>query len=350
MSEYPLLPETCQAVCACASRCNPGLLLDRFAAYPDRTFSRFDQEKGQLPHIQLVSKASAAHSPESRDILRQWEEFVGLVLQAPGRPGTPGIQPWTQKTVWRLTLHLSRASSVENGAICLHPIYGFAYLPATGLKGLARAYATTEGAVSKGDRDRVFGPEREGIGAAGSVIFHDAWPARWPTLVPDIVNNHHTEYYRSRGGLAPGDWENPNPVYFLAVEADTPFRFAVSPRPGVAGADKDADLAKEWLQKALQTLGAGAKTAAGYGYFDEPRDLAVATPAASPGDEAKARVDRYCATTDQRERKKMRRLLWGPLRQLKRDDPEACRQLCAQLRRHDEGIINSPDFQEVAAT
>ena len=42
-----------------------------------------------------------------------------------------------------LTLHLARASALENAGLCLHPLYGFAYLPGTGLKGLARAYAET---------------------------------------------------------------------------------------------------------------------------------------------------------------------------------------------------------------
>ncbi len=50
---------------------------------------------------------------------------------------------WTCTTASALTLHLSRASALENAGICLHPLYGFAYLPGSGLKGMARAYAET---------------------------------------------------------------------------------------------------------------------------------------------------------------------------------------------------------------
>ncbi|HEV2472617.1 MAG TPA: type III-B CRISPR module RAMP protein Cmr6, partial [Chthonomonadales bacterium] len=70
----------------------------------------------------------------------------------------------------------------------------------------------------------------------------------------------------------PGDWESPVPTYFLAVAPDSVFRFAVVGRDCTAPQVED-DVAKaaEWLQKALQNLGAGAKTSVGYGYFGEPR-------------------------------------------------------------------------------
>ncbi len=59
------------------------------------------------------------------------------MLDAPG-PCDGGRRPSGP-----LTLHLARASALENAGLCLHPIYGFAFLPGTGLKGLARAYAET---------------------------------------------------------------------------------------------------------------------------------------------------------------------------------------------------------------
>ena len=33
------------------------------------------------------------------------------------------------RTVTPLTMHLARASALENAGLCLHPLYGFAYLP-----------------------------------------------------------------------------------------------------------------------------------------------------------------------------------------------------------------------------
>ncbi len=42
-----------------------------------------------------------------------------------------------------LTLHLSRSGALENAGIALHPVYGFVYLPGSGIKGLTRAWAET---------------------------------------------------------------------------------------------------------------------------------------------------------------------------------------------------------------
>ena len=47
------------------------------------------------------------------------------------------------RTKSAMTLHLSRASALENAGICLHPLYGFTYLPGSGIKGMTRAYTET---------------------------------------------------------------------------------------------------------------------------------------------------------------------------------------------------------------
>jgi CRISPR-associated protein Cmr6 len=180
---------------------------------------------------------------------------------------------------------------LENAGICLHPIHGFVYLPGTGLKGLARAYAErvwletqpqTERVAAWQKIEAVFGwapaPDSEKFwkpvglpmraegeaAAAGSVVFHDAWPEKWPELTVDIVNNHHPLYYR--GEDAPGDWDSPNPVYFLAVKPGAAFTFALAKRRFDVS-DALVKLAQRWLDGALTELGCGAKTAAGYGYF-----------------------------------------------------------------------------------
>ncbi len=192
------------------------------------------------------------------------------------------------ETTGPLTLHLARASGMENAGIHLHSVYGFVCLPGSGLKGMARAWAETVWLEDQDDRaaawDRiraVFGrtpatdagkPWRPGDAApadgsrAGAVVFHDAWPTAWPRLEADIVNNHHAKYYE--GADEPGDWEDPIPVYFLAVSAGVTFDFAVSPRSAANDAESRlTDLAIEWLRGALAHEGAGAKTNAGYGRF-----------------------------------------------------------------------------------
>ena len=178
------------------------------------------------------------------------------------------MEHWKQKTAGPLTLHLSRANVLENAGICLHPVYGFAYLPGSGLKGMARAAAVTLLKFSTERIVEIFGNEpgeaQEGKQRSGCVCFHDAWPVEWPRLFVDIVNNHHPAYYA--GEDAPGDWESPNPVNFLAISPGTQFSFYLT----ASRNDTPIDLLKDamrCLQSALSQAGAGAKTAAGYGWF-----------------------------------------------------------------------------------
>ena len=170
-----------------------------------------------------------------------------------------------------LTLHLSRSGALENAGIALHPVYGFVYLPGSGIKGLACAYAETVWAPDQPDKEKArrqieeaFGWSRKKDSSVGRFVFHDAWPLGWPKLIVDVVNNHHPHYYA--GGDDPGDWEDPKPVYFLAIDAGNQFEFAISDRVRAAN-DNLLEIACGWLRDALIIEGAGAKTAAGYGRF-----------------------------------------------------------------------------------
>lgn len=206
-------------------------------------------------------------------------------------------------TTGPLTLHLARASGLENAGIHLHPVYGFACLPGSGLKGMARAWAETVWLADQENRAdawneilAVFGwaprsedgkcwkpknaDEPKGS-RTGSVVFHDAWPMEWPRLEPDIINNHHKGYYA--GTDDPGDWEKPEMAHFLSVATDTAFDFALTPRIAADGeGSRRLTLALKWLQAALTYGGAGAKTNAGYGRFQlEGRSLSVPSAARS---------------------------------------------------------------------
>jgi CRISPR-associated protein Cmr6 len=109
--------------------------------------------------------------------------------------------------------------------------------------------------------------------SSGNIVFHDTWPTAWPPLMVDIVNNHHPDYYQHKDNdHPPGDWENPVPVYFLAVKPGTTFTFALSKRRQDV-ADDLLDLARQWLLGALCHFGAGAKTNAGYGVFKPGSDM-----------------------------------------------------------------------------
>lgn len=293
------LPASVRALAGKAE--HPGLWLDKYARTwnPD-WFSGRDEaklsENVQKPALEKVVKLTKqAASGSARDFAAALSRHTAMLDAVQARP-------FTAITTGPLTLHLARAAALENAGLALHPLYGFAYLPATGLKGMARAYAEAVWLPSQREQDPpaawhliedVFGwaptPERrrqlgssnhpatphihndkEIPASAGQVVFHDAWPEAWPQLRVDIVNNHHPAYYgadeKKEPVPPPGDWENPRPVYFLAVEPGTRFRFALAP----ARRDTDPALlaqAEAWLLGALTHEGAGAKTAAGYGRF-----------------------------------------------------------------------------------
>lgn len=265
---------------------HPGLQLDKLIVPGDQE----EQKKALAQVIQTTGDVALLND--------LWKRRRAMLN------GLPGIRWWHCQTTGPFTLHLARASALENAGICLHPLYGFVYMPGSGLKGLARAYAETLWFPTQADPhaawrtiEDVFGwaPNRdrqqhiaalnhpakhryecdadptssEITSNIGAIIFHDAWPETWPHLEIDIINSHHGEYYGAQPHDTqhpPGDWENPVPVYFLAVAMSTTFTFAVSKRRSDV-ADPLVDLARQWLIGALSSLGAGAKTTAGYGSF-----------------------------------------------------------------------------------
>jgi CRISPR-associated protein Cmr6 len=292
------LPETLRRLLALVpvAQRHPGLQLDKFGC-PAR-----NQE------AQKEVLAEAIRATGDLDLLREVrhrrnEQFQADVLAR-------RAIAWKRTTAGPLTLHLARATALENAGLCLHPVYGFAYLPGTGLKGMARAYAETVWLCSlpSGNRvdgwrtiERVFGwaPGSDSLGkgevkpwkpdgagkhgdedaaAAGAIVFHDAWPESLPKLIVDICNNHHDGYYQATPPEPPGDWHGPVPVYFLAVSAGQGFSGYLAKRRDDVP-DELLRQAREWLDGALTHLGCGAKTVAGYGSFRPPDGPVPAAPA-----------------------------------------------------------------------
>jgi len=125
---------------------------------------------------------------------------------------------------------------------------------------------------------------------AGSVSFLPAFPVdvtgvKLPLTPPllgklelDVVTCHHPDYYAQKSDksgrlLKPvaTDDEDPNPVAFPAVAAGHVFAFALAPlRNCPADVMQQARL---WLALGLSTFGLGAKTAAGYGWFDSSKTV-----------------------------------------------------------------------------
>ncbi|MBC7324033.1 MAG: type III-B CRISPR module RAMP protein Cmr6, partial [Moorella sp. (in: Bacteria)] len=109
----------------------------------------------------------------------------------------------------------------------------------------------------------------------GSVLFFDALPAGPIKVQADVMTPHYAPYYQPQGApQPPGDWFDPVPIPFLTVAPGQPFFFALAPRrPGCQEDGRDCALVLQWLEEALAGIGAGAKTAAGYGRFTRRQDL-----------------------------------------------------------------------------
>ncbi|HOM16627.1 MAG TPA: hypothetical protein PLQ00_04820, partial [Thermoguttaceae bacterium] len=115
---------------------HPGLLLDKYVrSWDPQADTGKLSERVQRPALEEVVRL-AQKEPVGLDfaqLSKRWREILGY-RRAVG---------FRAKTVGPLTLHLARASALENAGICLHSIYGFVYMPGTGLKGMARSFAET---------------------------------------------------------------------------------------------------------------------------------------------------------------------------------------------------------------
>lgn len=199
---------------------------------------------------------------------------------------------------WRMVIGLG-ATHPQETSMTLHHIYGIPYVPGSAIKGVTRHYCvqvfaeeyarinspniSIEKAIKiiaddleKGEKGKnknlevpikdekikfcdlieIFGTQQK----AGQVIFFDAYPINDIGLNIDIMNPHYPDYYS--GKQPPTDWQNPVPIKFLTVEK-TKFQFFV------AGRNEDlCNKAMVLLKEALTDFGIGAKTALGYGIFE----------------------------------------------------------------------------------
>lgn len=221
---------------------------------------------------------------------------------------------------WRLIVGLGNESVYET-SMTLHHVYGIPYIPASAVKGVVRSWMITEifsdvsadpeeknsplvnaeyrayqdqgfckifgcpaktkkvlfenGEPAKGDKkyetyDTALAKEHQ-----GRVWFFDAFSLSKPEIEVDIMNPHYMPYYSD--GEPPADYHDPKPIPFLTVKRGTVFQFLV----GIKDSDdeviesgqfhgrKPSEVVKEWLKKALEEHGIGAKTAVGYGYMKD---------------------------------------------------------------------------------
>jgi len=186
-------------------------------------------------------------------------------------------------TDWHFVTGMGNSHPVENG-FSWHPTLGVPYLAGSAVKGLVRAWVelNDEGLSEPEQKSRLiswFGTEKKGDVAdqAGGLIFFDAIPDQRPSLVCDIMTPHMGDWYAEGGKgnplntkALPADWHEPVPVTFLAVK-HAQLIFSIAPRRAEQADQLEAAFSA--LNQALVWLGAGAKTAAGYGYMTEDQNF-----------------------------------------------------------------------------
>ncbi|MGH3119533.1 MAG: type III-B CRISPR module RAMP protein Cmr6 [Streptosporangiaceae bacterium] len=225
-----------------------------------RALLRWASDSGLGQEMKLVRQV-AARRRQARAALRSARQKVARLRAEPE---------------WRLAVGLGNRANAHEIGLSLHGTYGWPVIPGSSLKGLAAAWALESKAKAE-DMARIFGAPRPGgadgerkpaSAGRGSVRFLDAIPdgAR-VTVAVDVLTPHVKPYYDataadSRKPLPPpGEYHSPVPVSFLTVSG----AFSVD-LYGPEDCD-DVDLAAQWLTEAGSELGAGAKTAAGYGYL-----------------------------------------------------------------------------------
>ncbi len=244
---------------------NAGLRFNKFFIHWDKdwkiTEGKKDKEGGKMQWIKSISERPVG----SRSLLSEAvERLINLIEDRAG-------EFRCYRTTWRFATGLGLNHPIENGMTWHHTL-GVPYLPGSSFKGLVRAWVEQWLEHSKDDINRIFGSQEMGNNesptGAGSIIFFDALPVAPIQLAADVMTPHYQKYYS--GSEAPGDWQDPNPIPFLTVDAQQVFLFALAPREIDIAEENQSDLEKvlQWLDQALQNLGAGAKTAVGYGRFE----------------------------------------------------------------------------------
>lgn len=154
------------------------------------------------------------------------------------------------------------ASALEVG-VHLNKPWGVPYISGSSIKGILASFLRKTKTMSLDGPDyvNIFGGSYGKNEYSGSVIFNDAWlyPDSDSWFERDIINPHYQRYYS--GERFPDGMESPIPVQTLALSGGLSFFVSMQ------GPDNLLQYLKDVLKQAFYEIGAGAKTAVGYGRF-----------------------------------------------------------------------------------
>lgn len=280
---------------------NPRLVFEQFSPLwgKNEQTGKGQKTKKQIGLENVITAAGKIDEKLMSSFNQRWEQVVAA----------RNAIEFKMKTDWRMVVGLGRKGPLEAGFT--FNAYGFPVIPGSSLKGITHAFALQQlyelvkayqksikkleeildledekpgdppdkKTFQKSWRTELKGASVEAYdlaveirtvfgnqSCAGLGVFFEAIPTSKPKLELDIMNPHFNDYYQKTG--MPKDSDNPVPIYFITVAPGTEFRFAIGWRRQPAAADLALqEKAKDWLIEGLKTLGAGAKTSAGYGYF-----------------------------------------------------------------------------------
>ena len=267
---------------------NFGLFFQKFCKYQfsqDKLDTRHTWNKGKKEWSLVNSQlGTASVMKNATGQLTFIHEKQSLCLQEMYGLGA-GIVEFSAKAATRFLTGIGQTSPTEVGMV-FDRNTGLPYLPAASVKGAVRyAYCVNfalahpekvdpeTGNLKESDvpgLKEVFGFTDTNNSAKGGFAFMDVYPEAVPDLVVDIMNPHHGSYYQGESREGPVETESPIPIKFLAVEKGFVFNFRgffLTPE-----AEAYRSQLVEAFVFAMTELGLGAKTAVGYGRFEEILD------------------------------------------------------------------------------
>jgi CRISPR-associated protein Cmr6 len=250
------------------SHANAGLWFERFFDQFDHTWQVRDQKIDWLKNN--FNRSSGESQALENHAIRQQQLCQNL----------EGISK-VFKTQWHFVTGMGNPHPIENG-LSWHPTLGVPYLSGAAVKGMVRNWLeiweqeTTDesqkakllnwfGSTSKNPLDRGYEV------LTGNLIFFDAFPIESVLMNVDIMTPHMGKWYEKGNEIKniakdadkiPADWHDPTPISYLVIKKAR-FLFSIAPRKTTC--DINLPEVMEVLEKALDYVGAGAKTATGYG-------------------------------------------------------------------------------------
>lgn len=249
----------------------------------EKAITKANGEEQNIDNLHLRLNAFATMSEEGNDHKKTFNfKGKGLSADIPNEIKTVAdciksqqnvvVREFDAQTASRLIVGLG-SESVYEVSMTLHHIYGTPYIPGQSLKGAVRNFIISEcfdkdekKALKNKEFCAIFG-KQDGV---GKIIFYDAYPdGSEIKLVEDVMTPHYPDYY-SGNEKWPTDTQSPNPIKFLTVPEKTKFRFFLGVKKG---GEELLGKAAEYLTKSLEKSGVGAKTAVGYGYFKDFKEV-----------------------------------------------------------------------------